>query len=292
MPARAAAGVRRRALVAALVLGAGLLLADASPAGAHATLIGTVPAADAMLDAAPGAVELQFDEPVEVTDGAVQVFGPGGERVDRGTVDTDDGMTLRAPLDAGDTGTYTVAWRVTSEDSHTITGSFVFHNGTQTGAVTLADDDADAASGDGWPSPACWRRPARRSWRCCCPAGPGAVRPGVTAANPPAGHPPTGTRPGRPGPATLPAATIRRPAPRLSATRRAGSPRLSATRRAGSPRPSATRQAGSPRPSATRRPAAASRPSSRPHPRPPSRPAPAPSTPPPRACGRWLRSAR
>jgi copper transport protein len=146
MPARAAAGVRRRALVAALVLGAGLLLADASPAGAHATLIGTVPAADAMLDAAPGAVELQFDEPVEVTDGAVQVFGPGGERVDRGTVDTDDGMTLRAPLDAGDTGTYTVAWRVTSEDSHTITGSFVFHNGTQTGAVTLADDDADAAT--------------------------------------------------------------------------------------------------------------------------------------------------
>ena len=146
MPARAAAGVRRRALVAALVLGAGLLLADASPAGAHATLIGTVPAADAMLDAAPGAVELQFDEPVEVTDGAVQVFGPGGERVDRGTVDTDDGMTLRAPLDAGDTGTYTVAWRVTSEDSHTITGSFVFHHGTQTGAVTLADDDADAAT--------------------------------------------------------------------------------------------------------------------------------------------------
>lgn len=146
MSARAAARVRGRALAAALVLGAGLLLGDASPAGAHATLIGTVPAADAMLDAAPDAVELQFDEPVEVTDGAVQVFGPGGQRVDRGTVDTDDGMTLRAPVDASDTGTFTVAWRVTSEDSHTITGSFVFHNGTQTGAVALADADADAAT--------------------------------------------------------------------------------------------------------------------------------------------------
>ena len=98
MSARAAAGVRGRAVAAALVLGPGLLLGDAPPAGAHATLVGTVPAADAMLDAAPDVVELQFDEPVEVTDGAVQVFGPGGERVDRGTVDTDDGMTLRAPL--------------------------------------------------------------------------------------------------------------------------------------------------------------------------------------------------
>ncbi|HEX6419506.1 MAG TPA: CopD family protein, partial [Acidimicrobiales bacterium] len=58
----------------------------------------------------------------------------------------DDGMTLRAPLDADDTGTYTVAWRVTSEDSHTITGSFVFHNGTQTGAVAVADDRADTAT--------------------------------------------------------------------------------------------------------------------------------------------------
>ncbi|HET9609158.1 MAG TPA: copper resistance protein CopC [Acidimicrobiales bacterium] len=146
MSARAAAGVRGRAVAAALVLGAGLLLGDASPAGAHATLVGTVPAADAMLDAAPDVVELQFDEPVEVTDGAVQVFGPGGERVDRGTVDTDDGMTLRASLDADDTGTYTVAWRVTSEDSHTITGSFVFHNGTQTGAVAVAGDRADTAT--------------------------------------------------------------------------------------------------------------------------------------------------
>ncbi|HEX6423917.1 MAG TPA: copper resistance protein CopC [Acidimicrobiales bacterium] len=146
MPARAAARPYGRALVAALVIGACLLVGNASPAGAHATLVGTVPAADAMVDAVPDAVELQFDEPVEVADDAVQVFGPGGQRVDRGVVETDDGMTLRAPLDAGDAGTYTVAWRVTSEDSHTITGSFVFHNGTETGAVALAGDEADAAT--------------------------------------------------------------------------------------------------------------------------------------------------
>jgi copper transport protein len=130
------------ALAAALALtvGAALLVGGASPAGAHATLIGTSPTADAVIDAVPEVVELRFDEPVETTDGAIEVFGPGGDRVDLGTVDlADGGATVRAPIDSGETspGTYTVAWRVTSEDSHTLSGSFVFHNGTRTGAVDV-----------------------------------------------------------------------------------------------------------------------------------------------------------
>jgi copper transport protein len=136
------------AVAAATVAGALLLAGPASPAGAHATLVGTVPAADAVVDAVPSAVELQFDEPVEALDDAVRVFGPGGERADVGTVETaDGGATLRAPLDADATGTYTVAWRVTSEDSHTLTGSFVFHNGTQTGAVEVSDSGGGPDNG-------------------------------------------------------------------------------------------------------------------------------------------------
>lgn len=123
---------------AALALAGGLLAGGAGPAGAHATLVGTVPAADGELDAVPDAVELQFDEPVETVDDAVQVYGPDGDRVDLGTVESDDGgATLRAPIEADAQGTYTVAWRVTSEDSHTLSGSFVFHNGTRTGAVDV-----------------------------------------------------------------------------------------------------------------------------------------------------------
>ena len=123
---------------AALALAAGLVAAGAAPAGAHATLIATAPAADGVVDAVPDLVELQFDEPVETVDDAVQVFGPDGGRVDLGTVEAaDGGATLRAPVEADARGTYTVAWRVTSEDSHTLTGSFVFHNGTRTGAVDL-----------------------------------------------------------------------------------------------------------------------------------------------------------
>jgi copper transport protein len=127
------------------LLAATLLAGGAAPAGAHATLIGTVPAADGVVDAVPAAVELRFDEPVELVDDAVQVFGPDGGRVDQGTVETrDGGATLVAPLGGDTQGTYTVAWRVTSEDSHTLSGSFVFHNGTRTGAVDVDDGNSTA----------------------------------------------------------------------------------------------------------------------------------------------------
>ena len=136
MRTRTAAG----ALVTTLLSATVLIVGAAPPAGAHATLTGTVPAADEVVDAVPDVVELQFDEPVETVGGAVEVFGPDGERVDLGSVDTDDGgATLRAPIEGDAIGTYTVAWRVTSEDSHTLTGSFVFHNG----GARWADEDRD-----------------------------------------------------------------------------------------------------------------------------------------------------
>jgi copper transport protein len=131
------------ALVTALLVAVTALVAGAAPASAHATLIGTAPAADGVIDAPPEAVELRFDEQVEVVEDAVQVFGPDGDRVDRGQVEAiDGGATLRAPVDQGPQGTYTVAWRVTSEDGHTLSGSFVYHLGIETGAVAV-DDGSD-----------------------------------------------------------------------------------------------------------------------------------------------------
>lgn len=138
-PSRVAAATL--AAVAALAL----LVGPASPAAAHATLRSTSPSADGLIDAAPDAVELTFDEPVEAVTGAVAAYGPDGDRVDSGGVDAvDGGLTVRAPIDADAQGTYTVAWRVTSEDSHTLDGSFVFHVGRETGAVALDDDSSPA----------------------------------------------------------------------------------------------------------------------------------------------------
>jgi copper transport protein len=140
---RTALLVATGALVAPFVLIGPL----AEPAGAHATLIGTNPTDDELLDAAPDAVELQFDEGVELTDDSIEVIGPDGGRVHGGSVETAEGdSVLRAPIDGDQRGTYTVAWRVTSADSHTISGSFVFHVEERTGAAELDDDD-DAGVG-------------------------------------------------------------------------------------------------------------------------------------------------
>ena len=149
MPARAGGGLVRRGLVWAVVVTlttAALLMATASPAMAHATLLSTTPTGDELLSRGPDAVKLRFDEPVEVVDGAIRVFGPSGDRVDRGDVAV-DGATLRAPFDSDAQGTYTVAWRVLSEDSHNLEGSFVFHIGTRTGATDI--DEADDALTEG-----------------------------------------------------------------------------------------------------------------------------------------------
>jgi copper transport protein len=144
LTATARAGRLTAALVAGLLAALGSLAAllavgPARPTSAHASLIGTAPAADEVLAAAPGTVDLRFDEPVETAGGAVEVFGPGGGRVDAGRVTTSEGGAVVSTDVAGDDqGTYTVAWRVTSADSHTLSGSFVYHVGTRTGAVDIA----------------------------------------------------------------------------------------------------------------------------------------------------------
>ncbi|HEX7133015.1 MAG TPA: copper resistance CopC family protein, partial [Iamia sp.] len=133
--------VARRHLLAALgvlVLGLALALAGgAAPAGAHATLQDTSPADDALVEAVPDAVVLRFDEPVSASTGAVQVIAPDGDRVDASVDDRDGGRALSIGVDGDARGTYTVAYRVVSDDGHTITGSFVFHVGRRTGAATI-----------------------------------------------------------------------------------------------------------------------------------------------------------
>ena len=136
----------RRAVSVALPACAAALFAligpMAAPASAHATLVSTTPPGEEVIDRVPSEVKLVFDEAVEVVDGGVRVFGPSGERVDRAVSDVrGGGRTVVAPIDdPGTQGTYTVSWRVLSEDSHNLSGSFVFHVGTETGGTDIGDD--------------------------------------------------------------------------------------------------------------------------------------------------------
>src|SRR3546814_14061662 len=105
---------------------------------AHATLLSTVPTGDELLASVPDAVELRFDEPVEVLDGAVRVFGPDGERVDLARVEA-NGAELRAPIDAPQRGQYTVARRDLSEDSQQHSGPVVLHDCERTRSLAVHD---------------------------------------------------------------------------------------------------------------------------------------------------------
>ncbi|MEU3489697.1 copper resistance CopC/CopD family protein [Streptomyces massasporeus] len=109
-----------------------LLLAGAAPASAHSALRGTDPDDGSVLKQAPRHVTLTFTESVGLLDDSFRVFGPDQRRVHTDEAKHADGRsdTARVGLPGKlAQGTYTVAWRVVSADSHPVSGAFSFSVG-------------------------------------------------------------------------------------------------------------------------------------------------------------------
>ncbi|MDN0199472.1 copper resistance protein CopC [Streptomyces sp. S.PNR 29] len=130
-------------LGAVLVL---LLLGGAGPASAHAALRSTDPEDGSVLKRAPGRITLSFTESVGLLDDSFRVLDPGGHRLRTGEArhvggrsDT-AGISLPGKLDEG---TYTVAWRVVSADSHPVTGAFTFSVGKASATTAAVDTGPD-----------------------------------------------------------------------------------------------------------------------------------------------------
>ncbi|MFD0571143.1 copper resistance protein CopC [Kitasatospora gansuensis] len=143
---------RLGALLTVVVTAVLLLIGGAGTASAHATLVSTDPANNAVVATAPAAVTLTFSEGVSLSPDSVRVLGPDGTSVDSGEPGHVDGKaaTARVALRPGlANGTYTVAWRAVSEDSHPIGGAFTFSIGapsaTTVSAAALQDVKADGA---------------------------------------------------------------------------------------------------------------------------------------------------
>ncbi|MFF2627350.1 FixH family protein [Kitasatospora griseola] len=145
---------RRRlgALLAVLVAALALVLGGATAASAHATLESTDPAQGSVVPTAPAAVTLSFSEGVSLSADSVRVLDPRGAAVDDGRPEHVDGKaaTARVSLRQGlGNGTYTVAWRAVSEDSHPIGGAFTFSIGaasdTSVNAAAVQGAKADGA---------------------------------------------------------------------------------------------------------------------------------------------------
>ncbi len=133
-----------------------VLLSGVIRVSAHANLVRSEPAANAVLDAAPTQLRLWFSEAPEPRFSEVQLFDKTGRRatgVGSPQLDSKDNKLLVASLPPLPFGTYTVAWRVVSAvDGHAVAGAFAFvigRNQIPAGGIrpTLNGMAADSSSG-------------------------------------------------------------------------------------------------------------------------------------------------
>jgi methionine-rich copper-binding protein CopC len=143
--------VQRCAAVIALLaatLAAAVLGAPA--AGAHTDLVGSDPAADTHLEAAPAAVTLRFASPPMELGATVLVVDERNEQWNDGEA-TVAGTAVSVPLRPGaPDGWYQVRWRVLSPDGDLVSGAFDFGVGDLTGhsKVQLAENQRVESGGD------------------------------------------------------------------------------------------------------------------------------------------------
>jgi copper transport protein len=100
-----------------------------TPVLAHALLVRSNPAANAVLVQPPIQVEIFFSEPLEAALSSIRVFDSNNVSVDAGDVrvDASDPTRMTVSLHALKDGVYTVSWKaVSSIDGHQTIGSFPF----------------------------------------------------------------------------------------------------------------------------------------------------------------------
>jgi copper transport protein len=129
------------------------LLAGPGGAWGHAVLTHSTPHRGQSVEQAPPRVQFDFNEPVEVSFGAVRVFDEDGDRVDEGGIERPDGSATSVAVELRDglgDGVYTGTYRVVSADGHPVSGGFSFGVGealpTGGSAPSVADllEETDA----------------------------------------------------------------------------------------------------------------------------------------------------
>lgn len=98
-----------------------------APALAHSTVVKASPAEQSQ-GAAPAAIEMTFNEPVNLTFSGLTLIGPDGAEMGLGEIaPVADGKGMAAPVEGElAAGTYTVEWTLLSPDGHKLEGSYNF----------------------------------------------------------------------------------------------------------------------------------------------------------------------
>ena len=120
------ASKRLFAVLALLGAWAVLAISGATPALAHATVVGSDPAESSRLQAVPGKVTVTLSEDVTLGGGYLKVVDSKSNIVSDGTAKI-DGRNVSVAMKSGlGDGSYIVSYRVTSADSHPIGGAYAF----------------------------------------------------------------------------------------------------------------------------------------------------------------------
>ncbi len=129
-----------RALIGAVLIA----FIGAGQALAHASLVTSAPADEAVLAKAPPELSLIFDEPVSPL--ILKLIAPDGKDMAPGTPRLDGNRLVIATPSGIGTGSYVLSWRVISEDGHPVGGAVVFSIGQPSaGAAARAVESID------WP---------------------------------------------------------------------------------------------------------------------------------------------
>ena len=135
--------------VAVAVAVAAGVMAPPQQALAHAGLESSVPSANAVLEAGPPSIVLDFNEAVDANLSSIELFDQRGRIVPTGEPQaaTDD-TVMQASVPAIGDGVYVVVWRVASADGHVVDGVFSFQVGTGAGAGVDVGALIDKVSGN------------------------------------------------------------------------------------------------------------------------------------------------
>jgi methionine-rich copper-binding protein CopC len=139
--------------VLAVLVGAGAALAlGAGPASAHDVFVSSTPSDGSTVDSAPDQVVLTFAEPAVAIGTIVTITGPDGSALAQGTAQLVGSTVVQALVPNRPAGTYTVLWRVTSDDGHPVTGTFTFTATNPVGASAATQPATAPASPSSAPS--------------------------------------------------------------------------------------------------------------------------------------------
>ena len=114
-----------RMLATALVI-VGITVTGTGQALAHTVLTASDPPANATLSAGPSRVSATFNEEPQTNFAAMTVVGPDGNLWSSGDPEVHGEVVSVAMRPLGPSGTYTVNYRVTSDDGHVVSGSWAF----------------------------------------------------------------------------------------------------------------------------------------------------------------------